>query len=69
MFGLPFCRAYPEADEGKEKMSWDEREERMEASDRASRYYEIQGIDEPPHDSEEWRELVAIKLEQIREGK
>lgn len=34
-----------------------------------SRYYEIMGYDEPPHDSEEWREQVTIKLEQIREGK
>ena len=47
----------------------DEREERIEASERASRYYEQQMIDEPDHNSEEWRELVTIKLEQIREGK
>lgn len=46
----------------------DEREERMKASDRASRYYELRGIEEPPHDSYEWQELVNIKLEQIREG-
>ena len=46
----------------------DEREERMEASDRASRYYEINGIDEPPHDSEEWREMVTIKLEKLQRG-
>ncbi len=45
-----------------------DQEERNEAADRASRYYEINGLDEPPHDSEEWRELVFSKLEKIRRG-
>jgi len=44
-----------------------EYEERCEAADMAARYYEINGYEEPPHDSHEWRELVAIKLQQIRE--
>jgi hypothetical protein len=46
----------------------DEREDRMEAARRTSRYYEIQGIDEPPHDSKEWRELFYIKLAEVEEG-
>ncbi len=47
----------------------DEREERLEAGDRTHRYYEIQGVDSPEYDSEEWREIFAIKLEQVREGR
>jgi hypothetical protein len=46
----------------------EEREERMEAAERASRYYEICGIDEPPHDSEEWREMFNIQLEKVCRG-
>jgi len=44
----------------------EEYDERTEASDRASRYYELMGYDEPDHSSEEWREMVNIKMEQIR---
>ena len=56
-------------DSQESEMMEDERDERIEASERASRYYELGGFDEPPHDSDEWRELVSIKLEQIREGR
>ncbi len=46
----------------------DEQEEKFEAAERASAYYERRGIDDPPHDSEEWRDRVAYYLEQIRRG-
>ena len=46
-----------------------EQDERMEAGDRVSRYYEIIGGEEPSRDSEEWCELFAIELERVqREG-
>ena len=56
-------------EDGGNKMLIDERDERLEASERASRYYEQQMIDEPPRDSEEWRERVQINLERIQEGR
>lgn len=46
----------------------DEREERMEAADRTYRYYELQGVDPPGSNSEEWREMFNIKYEQVING-
>ena len=45
----------------------DEREERLEAAERTSRYYEIRGIDEPEHWSEEYREMFYLQLDKVRE--
>ena len=42
-------------------------EDREEAAIRVERYYEIQGVDPPNYQSEEWRELFAIQLEKVRE--
>jgi hypothetical protein len=46
----------------------DEQEERLEAAERASAYYERHEIEDPPHDSEEWRDQIAYYLERIREN-
>ena len=45
-----------------------DREERIEAADRASRYYEIQGRDEPDHNSEEWRDMFNYYYDKVRDG-
>jgi len=45
-----------------------ESEDRMEAADKVTRYYEIQGTDEPDHNSEEWRERFAMALDDIQGG-
>ncbi len=41
------------------------REERIEATDRVLRRYEIMGIDPLDYNSEEWREEFAIQLEKV----
>ena len=45
----------------------DGQEERSDAADRLYRRYEIQGIDPPDSNSEEWREEFAYQLEKARE--
>ena len=45
-----------------------ETEERIEAVERTYRYYEIQGVDPSECGSLEWREMFAIKLEQVHKG-
>ncbi len=46
----------------------EEREERLEAAERTSRHFEIHGIDEPEHWSEEYREIYNYLLDKIRRG-
>jgi hypothetical protein len=43
-------------------------EERMEAAERASRYYERQGCDEPDHNSGEWRDTFNYYYDKVRDG-
>jgi len=44
----------------------DERDIRERAVDRVVKHFELLGQDEPDHSSEEWRELVAFNMEDIR---
>lgn len=44
-------------------------DDRMEAYDRADRYYEIMGYDYPDRHSDEYRDRFNYHLERIREGK
>jgi hypothetical protein len=47
-------------------MSYDY-EDREEATRRVDRYYEIQGVEPPEYDSEEWRETFNSMLDRVEE--